>query len=67
MARKSPRSVSVNTNVKCLQLYPTEDTKKSITDLKTIGIRLSREQAVHLCRVFLLVSQDWEKIEITGY
>ena len=42
------------------------DTKKSISDLKTIGIRLSREQAIHLARVLLAVSQDWDYLEITG-
>jgi hypothetical protein len=44
-----------------------EETNKNVTDLKTIGIKLSRDQAVHLARVLLAVSQDWHEIDITGY
>ena len=67
MARKSPKSISIDPNVRCLRIYPTEDTKKSVQDLKTVGIKVSREQAVHLARVLLAVSQDWEEIDITAY
>src|SRR5687767_13540294 len=38
-----------------------------IADLQTIGIRLNREQAIHLARVLLAVTQEWDEIDITGY
>jgi len=67
MPRKSARSVTVDPNVRCLRLYPVEGSTKSLADLKTIGIRLTREQAIHLARVLLTVSHDWPIIDITGY
>jgi|GEM_PF-1189819 hypothetical protein len=67
MARKSPRSISINPNIRCLRIDPAEDTDKNIKDLKTIGIKLSKEQAIHLARVLLAVTQEWEEIDITAY
>lgn len=67
MARRSARSITIKPNVRCLRIYPTEDTHKSVRELKTVGIKLSREQAVHLARVLLATSQDWEEIDITAY
>jgi hypothetical protein len=67
MARKSPKSILVNPNVRCLRVYPIEGTHKNVKELKTIGIKLSREQAIHLARVLLAVSQEWDEIDITGY
>ncbi|HEV3276834.1 MAG TPA: hypothetical protein VG860_08450 [Terriglobia bacterium] len=42
-------------------------TQKSVADLKTIGIKLTKDQAIHLARVLLAVSQDWDEMEITGW
>ena len=67
MPRKSPLSIKVDGNVRCLRLYPTESTKRTIDKLETVGIKLNRDQAVHLARVLLAVSQDWPEIDITGY
>lgn len=67
MARKSSSSIRVDPNVRCQRIYPVEETNKNVRDLKTIGIKLSRDQAVHLARVLLAVSQEWEEIDITGY
>jgi len=67
MARHSPRSVTIDPNVRCLRLYPVDGSTKTLQELKTIGIRLNREQAIHLARVLLAVSQDWPIIDITGY
>ena len=67
MSRKSPKSIKVNANVRCLRVYPTEKTNKNVEDLKTIGVKLSKEQAIHLARVLLAVSQEWEEIDITAY
>ena len=67
MPRRSPRSIIVNPNIRCLRIYPTEDTKKDLKDLKTVGIKLSKDQAIHLARVLLAVTQDWDIIDITAY
>lgn len=67
MARESPRSISINANLRCLRIYPTPETAKSVKDLKTVGFKLSKTQAIDLARVLLAVTQDWEELEITGY
>ncbi len=67
MSRKSPMSIKVDGNVRCLRLYPTEDTKRTVANLETIAIKLNRDQAIQLARVLLAVSQDWNEIDITGY
>jgi len=67
MARKPPRSISIDPNVRCQRIYPTEDTQKRVADLKTVGMKLSRDQAVHLARVLLAASQEWEEMDITAY
>ena len=67
ITRKSPTSITIDPNVRCQRIYPTEDTRKNVSDLKTIGIKMSKEQAVHLARVLLAVSQDWDEIDLTGY
>ena len=67
MPRKSIGSIKLEPNVRCTKIYPTEDTKKNVADLKTIGIKLSKEQAIHLARAILAASQEWEEIDITAY
>ena len=66
MPRKSPKSISVNANVRCMRVYPIEETSKRIKDLKTIGIKMSKQQAIHLARVLLAVTQEWEEVDITA-
>src|SRR5688500_380743 len=58
--RKSASSVTVDTNVRCLRVYPTEDTKRTVAELQSVGIKLSKDQAIHLARVLLVVSQEWD-------
>ncbi len=67
MSRKSPKSISINPNVRCVRIYPVESTDKTIKDLKTVGIRLDREQALQLARILLAVTQEWEEIDLTAY
>ena len=67
MPRKSPKSISVNANVRCLRVYPVEETSKNVRDLKTIGVKLSKEQAIHLARVLLAVTQEWKEVDLTAY
>lgn len=67
LKRQSASAVSVDTNVRCLRVYPTEDTKRTVADLQTVGIRLTKEQAIHLARVLLVVTQEWDEVDITAY
>jgi hypothetical protein len=65
--RVAPGSIRIDANVRCQRIYPTETTGKSVDELKTVGFRMSRDQAIHLARVLLAVSQEWEDIDVTGY
>ncbi len=67
MSRQSAKQVTVDPNVRCLKVYPIEGSNKSVAELKTIGLELSRDQAIHLARVLLAVSQEWDEIDITAY
>ena len=65
--RKSSRSITIRPNVRALRIYPIEETDKRVSELKTVGLKLSQDQAVHLARVLLAVTQEWDEIDITGY
>jgi hypothetical protein len=65
--RQSASAVTLDSNVRCVRVYPTEETKHTVADLQTVGIRLTKEQAIHLARVLLLVTQEWEEVEMTAY
>ena len=67
MPRTTSTSLRVDPNVRCLRIYPVETTSKTVDKLKTIGIKLSQDQAIHLARVLLAMSQEAREIEITGY
>jgi hypothetical protein len=47
-------------------LYPTRETKRTIENLQTVGTKLTREQAIHLARVLLAVTQEWDEVDITA-
>ncbi len=68
--RQAASSIRIDPNVRCLRIYPVEDNRnssKAIADLKTVGIKLSREQAIHLARVLLAAAQEWDEIDITAW
>jgi len=67
MGRKSPRSLAIDPNVRCLRIYPTEDTTKTVNQLKTVGILLSAEQALHLGTALVVAARHWKKVDITAY
>lgn len=66
MPRKTATSVRVDPNVRCLRIYPIKGSAKEINNLQPVGLRLSSEQAVHLARVLLAMSQDYAFIDITA-
>jgi hypothetical protein len=52
MGRQSCKSLQIDPNVRYLKVYPREGTRTSYTkDLKTVGIKLSKEQAIHLAKI----------------
>jgi hypothetical protein len=67
MARKSSATIRIDPNIRCQRVYPTATTRKSVADLKTIGLVLTANQATHLARVLLAAAQDWSEIDITAY
>jgi hypothetical protein len=67
MPRKTINAVKVDTNVRCTRVYPREDTKRQMSELKTVGIQLNREQAAHLGLVLLMAAREWDQIDITAY
>jgi len=67
MGRKSPASVEIQKNLRAIRIYPTEEQTKKLSKLKTVGIRLNKAQALSLARVLLLVTQDWDEVDITAY
>ena len=67
MVRQSPASINIDPNVRCMKVYPVPQTSRTLENLKTVGIKLSRDQAIHLSKVLLAVAQEWEEIGITAY
>jgi len=67
LKRQTASAVGIDTNVRCLRIYPTEETKRSVSELQTVGIRLNKEQAIHLARMLLVVTQEWDEVDITAY
>jgi hypothetical protein len=65
--RRAASSLRVNPNVRALRIYPVEGSIKTIEELNSVGIKLSREQAIHLARVLLAMTQEWDEVEITAY
>jgi hypothetical protein len=43
-----------------------EGTRRPIDELQTIGIKLSKQEAIHLARVLRVAAQDWDVVEITA-
>ena len=66
-SRKNVRSITIDSNIRCLRVYPIQGTKKNVDDLKTIGIKLDKEQAIKFSRVLLAATEEWETIDITAY
>jgi len=67
MGRQSAKKIEIDTNLRCKRVYPVEGSSKSVDELKTVGIKLSRDEAIHLARVLLAASQDWTDMDLTAY
>lgn len=64
--REASTSIVLDPNVRAMRVYPVEGSSKTVEDLQTIGIKVSREQAIHLARLLLAASQDWDEVDITA-
>jgi len=67
MSRESTKQFGIDPNVRCDRVYPVIGSRKSVSTLKTVGLKLSREQAKHLAQVLLVAADAWEEIDITAY
>ena len=67
MPRESVRQIEIDHNVRGLRVYPVEGTDRTMAELKTVGMKLSKGQAIQLARVLLVAAQDWDEMEITAY
>ena len=68
--RKAASSITIDPNLRCQRIYSVEDDAsrvKNVAELKTVGIKLSREQAIHMARLLLAAAQDWDEIDITAW
>ena len=65
-SRLAATDVRVDPNIRRATVSPTSDTKKSIEELPTIGLRTTRDQAIRLARVLLTVTQDRDDVELAA-
>ncbi len=63
MPRKTLTSLTIDTHIRCLQVFPKEK-EATYKDLETMGVKLSREEALHLARAILAATQEWEEVEL---
>ena len=54
-------------NVHCEKIYPILDTRKQVSDLKTVAFQLSKEQAIDLAKKLLGAAQTSNTIDVTGF
>jgi hypothetical protein len=63
MPKKPLTSLTIDTHVRCKQIFPKEK-EAAYKDLTTMGVKLSREEALHLARAILAATQEWEEMEL---
>jgi hypothetical protein len=63
MPKKTITSLTIDTHVRCLQIFPKEK-EAAYKELATMGVKLSREEALHLARAILAATQEWEEVEL---
>lgn len=63
MPKKPVTSLTIDTHVRCLQIFPKEK-EAAYKELKTMGVKLSRQEALHLARAILAATQEWEEVEL---
>ncbi len=67
MKRESAKRFVIDANLRCDRIYRTENTARQISELKTVGFKLNKAQALQLARVLLAVTQEWDEIDLTDW
>jgi hypothetical protein len=67
MPRRAASHLKIDSPIRVQRVYPVEGTKKDLKTLKTVGLRLTKDQAVHLAITLLAASRNWEMIDVTAY
>lgn len=62
MSRKTVKSLTVQQNVRCQRVRPVAK-----MNADTVGFTLTKDQAIHLARVLLAATQEWDTIDVTGF
>lgn len=66
--RESLKNVEIPTYCKCEKIYPIISFTDAQVEHSTIGISLSKDQAIELATFLLIASTKWEKdIVVTAY
>jgi hypothetical protein len=65
--RQSPRSLRIDPDLRCQRVYPKEGTKRAMSELQTVGLKLTKDQAVRMALALLAASLQWEAIDLTAW
>ncbi len=63
MPKKPLTTLTVDTHIRCQQIYPKEH-EAQYRELKTVGVRLSQNEARHLAAALLAAAQEWQEVEL---
>lgn len=66
MATHSLNQTTITTNSKTLKIYP-EKLKHDGTLHDTIGLKLSKQQAVDLATRLLMAAENWDEMRLTAF
>jgi hypothetical protein len=61
------KKLKLKTPLHCYKIYPTETSKRTLEDLKTVAVRLTKQQAIDLATTLLLAAQSWDIIDVTAF
>ncbi|MGA7872460.1 MAG: hypothetical protein WCA22_16360, partial [Candidatus Binatus sp.] len=54
-------------NINCQKVYPVLQTKKEMSELKTVAFQLTKDQAIDLAKKLLGAAQNSQVIDVTGF
>jgi|GEM_PF-2130517 len=63
MPKKPLTPLAVDTHIRCRQIYPKGE-DAAYQNLKTVGVRLSRPEALRLATAILAAAQEWQEVEL---
>lgn len=74
-SRVTVKHITVDQNVRSERIYPAEDTINTPCPGKhskkwqgnTVSFHLNKEQAIHLARVLLAATQEWDEIAVVAW